>query len=376
VPKQRQTGHQLPEVGSVAQDEAAGSSSHQSREDVVTIDPLRHPAWDSLLETHPRASVFHTAGWAQVLHETYAHRPLYLCRVEGGRLRALFAVMEVSSRWTGRRGVSLPFTDFCPLLKTEDGDGRSLLEFAMETGRARRWKYLECRSRQDEWENGSRSLAFYGHEIDLTVGSDALFKRLDDPVRRGVKKAEKSALQVEFSTDCQSIQTYYSLHCQTRRRHGVPPQPFRFFQNIQRYILKPGHGFVVTVRLKERPLASAVFLTHGRQAFYKFGASDYTFQQMRPNNLLMWEAMRACARQGYSSLHLGRTSLGQEGLRRFKRSLGASEEIIEYMKYDFSSNSFVTSLDRAEGGWFNRVFASLPAPLLRLAGQMLYPHLS
>jgi hypothetical protein len=67
--------------------------------------------------------------------------------------------------------------------------------------------------------------------------------------------------------------------------------------------------------------------------------------------------------------------LANEGLRRFKLSLGASEETVRYCRYVFSSGRFVSDVDRAEG-WFNQVFGRLPLPLLRLAGQILYPHLS
>ena len=90
---------------------------------------------------------------------------------------------------------------------------------------------------------------------------------------------------------------------------------------------------------------------------------------------MMWNAIKRYAEHGFARLHLGRTSLANEGLRRFKLGLGAREERIEYYKYDFLEESFVRDTDRAEG-WFNRVFRLLPSPLLRLAGSLLYPHLS
>ena len=108
---------------------------------------------------------------------------------------------------------------------------------------------------------------------------------------------------------------------------------------------------------------------------YKFGASDYASQELRPNNLMMWEAMRHSAVQGYATLHLGRTSLDNEGLRRFKLSLGAIEQTMQYSRYDFRSGGFVPGADRTKG-WFNSVFGCLPLPVLRLAGRILYPHLS
>src|SRR6267378_7660562 len=77
------------------------------------VNPIEYPDWDSLVAKHSDSSFFHTAAWARVLHETYGHTQWYFCRITEGGLEALLPVMEVSSRWTGRRGVSLPFTDFC-----------------------------------------------------------------------------------------------------------------------------------------------------------------------------------------------------------------------------------------------------------------------
>src|SRR5262249_11991062 len=182
-------------------------------------------------------------------------------------------------------------------------------------------------------------------------------------------------LRVEFSNCFDSIRTFYALHCLTRRRHGLPPQPLRFFENVARTVLAQGHGFVATVRLEDKPVAAAVFFLHRRKAFYKFGASDYAFQQLRPNNILLWEAIKRCADNRFDSLHLGRTSLTNEGLRRFKLGFGAREERIAYYKYDFVKQTFVTEIDHS-AGWFNRLFRCLPLPALRLPGGMLYPHLS
>jgi hypothetical protein len=341
----------------------------------VVVDPMDYPQWDSLVEAHPEASIFHGAGWARVLRETYGHSPVYICRFEGEQLVELLPIMEVSSRWTGRRGVSLPFTDFCPALKAREHDGRRLYETAMEGGRQRGWEYLECRSCDDGWAGASPSMAFNGHVIDLTPGADDLFKRLDSAISRGVRKAEAAGLQTDFSGSPEAMKSFYALHCGTRRRHGLPPQPFRFFQSIQRHVLDAGRGFVATARLKDQPLAAGVFFCHGRQALYKFGASDYDFQQLRPNNLMMWAGIKRAAAMGFSTLHLGRTSLANDGLRRFKLALGAKEETVRYCRYDFSLGGFVAGVDRTEG-WFNLVFARLPLPLLRLAGRILYPHLS
>jgi hypothetical protein len=89
----------------------------------------------------------------------------------------------------------------------------------------------------------------------------------------------------------------------------------------------------------------------------------------------MWESIKWCVRAGLKRIHLGRTSIGNEGLRRFKLGLGAREETIDYYKYDLKKRRFVTEADGAES-WANGVFRRLPSGLLRWAGRMLYPHLA
>ena len=77
------------------------------------INPLEYPGWDELLLGTDGYSLFHSSSWARVLHESYRYKPLYFTCIENGKLSALIPMMEVISFLTGRRGVSLPFTDCC-----------------------------------------------------------------------------------------------------------------------------------------------------------------------------------------------------------------------------------------------------------------------
>src|SRR5882724_3552719 len=341
----------------------------------VIVNPLEYPGWEAQLAGHPDATFFHGTAWARVLRETYGHIPVYFCRFSGGHLKQLLPVMEVSSLLTGRRGVSLPFADFCSPLTGGAEDLSELYAFAMEHGRQRKWRYLEARGSFNRWRGATPSVAFFGHTIQLTGGEAAMFKEMDGAVRRGIRKAEQSGVRVEFSNTAESMRVFYALHRRSRRRHGLPPQPIEFFENIVRHVFEPGHGFVAIARHEGRRLAANVFFTKGHRGLYKFGASDYESQHLRPNNLLMWEAIKHCAAAGLTELHLGRTSLFNDGLRHFKLGFGAVEERIEYAKYDFRRNGFISDVDRSEGP-LNLMFRCLPLRLLTSAGRILYPHLS
>jgi lipid II:glycine glycyltransferase (peptidoglycan interpeptide bridge formation enzyme) len=107
---------------------------------------------------------------------------------------------------------------------------------------------------------------------------------------------------------------------------------------------------------------------------YKFGASDPAAQEMRPNNLLMWRAILTMKELGAKTLSFGRTSVGQEGLSRFKRSFGAKESTLYYAKYDYNRGDFVTEQADRSSGLNAKLFRLCPKPLARLIGTALYPH--
>ncbi|GIX49832.1 MAG: hypothetical protein KatS3mg132_026 [Limisphaera sp.] len=336
------------------------------------VNPLADPDWETRLSVFPEAGVFHTRAWCRVLHDTYGHPPVYLWLQSGDQPLACLPLMEVRNRWTGRRGVGLPFTDFCECLRTDPLAPARLVPAALELARNRKWRYVELRQPGFAPVDTEPSLHFHAHTVDLTGGPEAMRARMDSAARRNLRKAETSGLRVEIATSATAMADYYQLHCLTRRRHGLPPQPWRFFENIERCLLREDLGMVVLVRKDQTVVAGAVFLHYGRQAVYKFGASDMSAQQWRPNNLAMWTAMRYYSLRDFARLHLGRTSVGNEGLRRFKTGLGGREEPLPvYCLHPVTGRSLPRA-DRTEG-LHTMIFRRLPLACLRWAGRVLYP---
>jgi hypothetical protein len=282
--------------------------------------------------------------------------------------------MELNSWLTGRRGVSLPFTDLCPPLGSE-ADLPRLIKRATELAGERAWKHLELRGAPARCFDVPTTGTFVGHTLDLTPAPDQLLRGCESSVRRAIRKAEAAGVEVEIGTSLAHVETYYRLHCLTRKRQGVPPQPFRFFANLQRCVLAAGHGFVVIARHQGRPVAGSVFLHFGNHAVYKYGAADLRHQELRASNLVMWRGSQACRDRGCRTLHFGRTSRDLEGLRRFKMGFGAVEETIEYFRLDPRTHSWAAVTDHPRP-WVNRVFGYVPAAPARWIGNALYPHAS
>lgn len=334
-------------------------------------DPRGIPGWNRLCEAHPDGSVFHSTRWLNVLAETYNLAPSGAILGEGSQPAALFPFFEVS-RFGARKAVCLPFTDFCePLVWDSAGAEEAIGSELLKLGKARRWTRLEVRGGKALAAGQLSALEFYGHVLDLTPGETRLFAGFEPGVRQAIRKAEREGVKVEISAAAEAVKEYYTLHCRTRKRHGLPPQPYRLFRKIHEHLIEKGGGMTVVARYQEKPVAGGMFMSLGTKGLFKFGASDRRFQSLRANDLVMWTAIRELAGNGLASLHFGRTSLSNEGLRRFKLGWGATESRIRYLTYDFLKSAFVVSRDRAFG-WHNRLFRAMPMWVARMAGSLLY----
>jgi CelD/BcsL family acetyltransferase involved in cellulose biosynthesis len=359
----------LPPLDGKKNGQSAGRSLN-----AILINPLVDREWDDAISTHPDATIFHSTAWARVLVDTYGHRPCYVQMSLNGSVLALVPMMEVQSALTRSRGICLPFSDYCPPLSFSTFGQELVAQKLEQIARERRWSYLELRSHSIVPINTPASESYYGHSLDLRIGPQALISNFSSSAQRAVRKAQRSGLSVSIQSGPNAMAQFYKLHVRTRRRHGVPPQPRSFFINIQRHLISAGFGFIVLVECQKGPIAAAMFFKLGRHVVYKFGASDERLQELRPNNLAMFEGIRHLAEGGAETLHFGRTETENQGLRRFKLSWGATEETIDYARFDTASASWKRSCDR-RSTFHKRIFRALPASLNRLAGAMIYPHL-
>ncbi len=336
-------------------------------------NPVTAPGWDALVRQHLQHTFFHGAAWGRVLLGAYGYEPAYFVAPEGSGAPAVLPLMEVNSWLTGRRGVGLPFTDFSgPLCNSRKG-WEKVWQAAVAWGRERQWKYLECRGGREWLPEAPVAVSFWGHDLELARSEAGLFEDLESSTRRAIRKGEKSGVEVRVTQRTEDLREFYRLLCRTRKRHGLPPQPWSFFQRIQDEIIARDEGVIVTARRAQRVIAGAVYFHGAGKVIYKYGAADERWQQFRGANLVMWEAIKWYRATGAKNLHFGRTSKWNEGLRRFKLGWGTREELIEYFRFAPGENRFLVGGDEAQG-WHNRVFRGLPIPVLRIIGKLLYRH--
>jgi lipid II:glycine glycyltransferase (peptidoglycan interpeptide bridge formation enzyme) len=292
--------------------------------------------------------------------------------MDSDSISSLVPLMEVKSILTGKRGVSLPFTDYCePIL----GEGVSLDQLLQEVnryGKQHHWQWIQVRG--GTFNGAEPEQQYYLHELALSPDTKKLFSNLRPAKRRNIRKAQSQEVQVEVADDRESMDIYYRLHCMTRKRHGVPPQPHQFFRNIFNYIISQRQGKILLARHRQHVVAGSIYFHFENKALYKFGASDMSFQHLRANDLVMWEAIKWYAEQGCRSFCFGRTSPNNAGLRRFKSDWGAGERVVSYYRYDLRQKEFVTA-GTSENPSHQQLFRRMPVLALKLVGSVLYKHM-
>jgi lipid II:glycine glycyltransferase (peptidoglycan interpeptide bridge formation enzyme) len=343
---------------------------------VYQVDPLQDPRWPAFLERHPRASVFHTPAWLELLRRTYGYEPTVLTMAAPEEeLSNGLVYCRVKSWFTGRRMVSLPFSDHCdPLVETGE-ELRYLLSALKRDLAASRGKYLEIRPLKLPRETvlgldpcGSFCL----HELDLHADLQEIFKGFHkDCIQRKIRRAEREALSYQEGRSEWLLAGFYEMLVGSRRRQRLAPQPLSWFRNL---IACMGERLKIRLALKEgRPVAGILTLRYKDTLVYKYGCSDKKWNKLGGMPLLFWKAIQEAKRDGISKFDLGRSDWNNPGLIAFKDRWGAGRTTISYWRYG------TYPIPQATAGWQNRVarhiFGHMPNAFLPLAGSLMYRHL-
>ncbi|WP_348266547.1 GNAT family N-acetyltransferase [Edaphobacter paludis] len=345
---------------------------------VYKLDPLTDPRWPAFLSAHPESSIFHTAGWLRALHLSYRYSPIAFTTAQGDSLSNALVFCEVRSWLTGRRLISLPFSDHCQPLAV-GRDLSEILEYLQQSRITHGWKYIELRPAKNNPLSPAQhcyadSERFSFQTIDLRPNLAAIYQRFHSScIRRKIKRAEREGLVYEAGTSDDLLRKFGYLLLLTRRRHKLPPQPASWFNNIVRSL-----GPAVTVHLLSKdsvPIASMLTLTHKATLVYKYGCSDGHFNPLGGVPLLFWKVIQQAHEAGIETFDLGRSGNEDPGLIAFKEHLGAETSSLTYYRspaphtQEIKSPNMVSALAR-------HAVSHLPDPLFAGVGQLLYRHMA
>lgn len=348
---------------------------------VYEINPIEDARWNTLALRHPRASVFHSPQWLAALRVTYGFQPVALSTTPAGKeLENGFVFCHVNSWLTGKRLVSLPFSDHCDILAGDAPTINDLLAGGVARLRETNCRYLEIRPIRAMVSNGSTSCStasYCLHRLDLRLSQDAIFNNCHkDSTQRKIRRAEREHLVYEEGRCARMLDAFYSLMVLTRRRHQLPPQPVEWFRNL---IESFGEALKIRVAFKSGlAIASILTLRHKNSLVYKYGCSDSRFHNLGSMHLLFWRAIEDAKSEGLETLDLGRSDMDTPGLIQFKDRWGAERSTLVYTRFQPPGSAESQSAfggDSQKQRLMREIVSRLPDRALRLSGSILYKHM-
>lgn len=343
------------------------------------VEPTTDVRWTRLLERYPRASVFHTVAWLQALRLTYGYEPVaFTTSPPTDELKNGLVFCRINSWLTGRRLVSLPFSDHCEPLCDSAEDVSFLLHNLQAAREQQGWKYLEVRPIDASFSEtcvtaGFQSASTYFlHVLDLSQDLDSVFRSLDyDSVQRRIKRAERAGLVEKCGRSDDLLEEFYALFELTRGRHHLPPIPYAWFRNL---IQCQHRALEIRLAYKDAiPISAILTLQFKGAVYYKYGGSDIRFNRFGATPWLLWRAIAAAKASGAIKFDMGRTEEDNVGLLAFKNHWVPQPRRLVYWK--FPETSSLDSVNSWKLKTAKHMFSYMPAKLLRIIGKLAYRHI-
>ena len=323
------------------------------------------PIWRTALGRLPGASFYHSETWIDAIATAYKLKLEVATLQRQGQLRAA-AVFARSKKLFSTRLVSLPFSDSAVPLATDD---ESRAELLCEVIDSYPNASIEVRgiAGPQPWQNVE---CFAQWSLDATRPFDQVRKDFGRTVKNGINRATRDEIAVECGLEPSHLARFFDLQLVTRRRLGVPPQPYRFFETVREHFCRGGNIEIWLASLNGRDHAAIVLLRAGNQLCVKWSARA---ENSHPSavHFLSVKMVEAHAGNG-ETFDFGRCDTRNVGLARSKADLGCVSRPAPYAFYPKAPANISSEVLSGSAKTLSSIWKRMPLPATRVLGNVIY----
>jgi hypothetical protein len=340
---------------------------------LLVTSPAPRDVWDATLQRDPEALVSQSPAWVDcMLKFGYEDASRLYETSQGGHV--VLPMVRRSGSWPG---VLAPQHSFPPAwgmggLVADRPVAPNQLAAIVSDLRSRpnltsriRPNPLHAAAWSGAQSAGMTAIPRLAHVLDLAEGSAAVWRRLSKSARWGIRKAERSGLEIECDTSGRLVPVFFELLTLSidrwARRQNEPLALARWrgrrrdpLEKFERMAAALGDAMRVWVAWKDGVPAASMVVLLGANASDTRGAMNRDLAgPTNANDLLQWLAIEDACEAGCYRYHLGESG-SSRSLAHFKEKFGArpvpySEYRIERVpvaRIDALSRGFVKRLLR------------------------------
>jgi lipid II:glycine glycyltransferase (peptidoglycan interpeptide bridge formation enzyme) len=164
--------------------------------------------------------------------------------------------------------------------------------------------------------------------IDLSKSEDELLKSFHQKTRYNLRYAEKKGVKVSEDNSDRAFDAYIKLMRETVERQGFYAHSEKYHRLMWKHLKSAGLAHLLLAKSGNKILTAWILFKLKDYLYYPYGASSETDQNLQPNSLVMWEAIRFGKKHNLKYFDLWGREEGK-GFTKFKE--GFNPEVVEFL---------------------------------------------
>ena len=296
--------------------------------DIKQLNFQDEKKWDYYVSLNKNATFYHQCGWKKVVEETYKHKSYYLlCENDVGDVKGILPLFLVRDLFQRKRLVSVPFAPYGGVCSETEEVKTALINEAINLAEELDTGVLEFRLNNNTTHNNFSCIEDYSSfKLDLSFGTEYVWKNVEKTIRTAIRKGEKNNLKFEIEQDIAAIAELYEIYSKNMKALGTPVHDYCFFTNI--YKMFPHDVFIAKAKLDNKTISSLFLLKFKDTLIYGWGSSLTKFLKFAPNNFIHWNSIKYGCEKGLSWYDFGRSPKNSGNFKFKKRWNGVEIPII------------------------------------------------
>jgi len=331
----------------------------------VDICNANSQQYDDFVHRMPGAKLCHLFAWAQNVIRPLGHKPFHLVARQNGAVCGILPLTLIRSRLFGNRMISQAFSNYGGPLAENEAALNALYECAIELGEKYGCESMEFRNIEPLPYDLHQRTDKVTMCLELNSDTGKLWGQLRPQIRNRIRKAEKAGLKV-LTGGLEMLTDFYRIW--TRRMHqlGTPCYPRKLFSAVLKAF--PNDSRIFMVNIDRIPVGGLFVYSFNGLAQSRWGAVLTEYNDISPNYLLNWAAMKYFCEMGAKWFDFGRSTVGS-GQHIFKKRWGAKQIPLAYQYWTRPGHDLsIARPDNPKYASRVETWKKLPLWLTRLAG--------
>ena len=268
--------------------------------------------WEEL-DCYEDRTVFETLPWLRYIEKSQHAEPVIAAIEQSGELIGYFTGLMVKKY--GVKILGSPFRGWITLYMgfnlLPGANRREVLKvfpsFVFDQLKCHYFEIYDLYTKEEDYEGlGYSVFDLRSFEIDLTKSEEELYANMKSACRNKIRKAQKNGVYIEEVSDLGFVDDYYDQLTDVFAKQSLlPTYPESRVREMINQLLPTESLLLLRARNKDGLcIATGIFPGFNNRAYYLGGASWREYQKLRPNEPMIWYAMRYWKARGIKKLDM------------------------------------------------------------------------